>query len=84
MAGVDLEISFPWCFCGGAREPGEPITVSPSWVESDGHEMWQSWGAHRACLIDAVSDMARWFGGPIFGDDDSESMQGPPPLPEPR
>ena len=76
------EIDFSCCFCGGARKSNDPITVTASWVEADGLDMWQAWGAHRQCLIEKFSEMARWSGGPIFGQDDPESwaLRGDPPL----
>jgi hypothetical protein len=64
------DVSFSCCFCGGARETGDPITLTASWVDADGEERWQAWGAHRACLLDNFSQMSRMFGGPIFGADD--------------
>ena len=64
------EISFTCCFCGGAREAGDPIMVTASWDDANGKEMWQAWGAHRACLLERFDEAARVFGGPIFGDDD--------------
>lgn len=66
----EIEISFTCCFYGGARENGDPISVTASWVDDAGRERWQAWGAHRQCLIDRFSDTARAFGGPIFGEDD--------------
>ena len=64
----EVIVSFPCCFCGGARDTDDPITVVASWAE-DGEERWQAWGAHRACLIERLAPETLDYGGPIFGPD---------------
>ena len=54
-------------FCGQSRDDAEPITVAAIWEES-GEQREQYWGAHRACLIEHMSDYTRSFGGPLTGD----------------
>ena len=57
------------CFCGRRVEHSDPehIRVDVRWIEG-GEERHQSWGAHRACLLErlheGVKDQA-----PFFGDD---------------
>jgi hypothetical protein len=59
------EISFPCVFCGQARDEDDPVTVKAHWQE-DGQERWQAWGAHRACMIDAMDALMRdQFGAPF-------------------
>lgn len=74
------DVTFSCCFCGDARESDEPITVSASWVDEEGNEQWQAWGAHRACLVERFSDVARFFGGPIFGPGEEWPPDKPPPF----
>ena len=55
------------CFCGRSVDhaESEPIRVSARWDE-DGAEREQSWGAHRACLLERMHEQVKGQ-GPIFG-----------------
>jgi hypothetical protein len=58
---------FVCLFCGFSRGPDDPITVAAIWTE-DGKQREQYWGAHRACLIEHMSEPVRELGGPLTRD----------------
>jgi hypothetical protein len=65
----EVKVSFSCFFCGLARDEEEPVTVAAIWTE-DGKQREQYWGAHRSCMIEAMSDFTRKeFGGPFTGDE---------------
>ena len=66
---AESDVSFLCFFCGEARNEDDPVTVVAEWQE-DGEKRWQAWGAHRACMIEAMDDSMRVdFGGPFTGDE---------------
>jgi hypothetical protein len=61
------EVVFTCFFCGEARDETDPVTVAAIWDE-DGKQREQYWGAHRACLIEHMSEPIRAIGGPLTDD----------------
>lgn len=66
MPDSEPEIVFVCFFCGEAREDDDRLTLAAIWVE-DGEKREQYWAAHRACLVENMSEETRALGGPLTG-----------------